>query len=397
MSVNRYGHGGDVWGFFRQSGKSVKEVLDYSANINPLGFPEEAGRVIQETIPELVYYPEPRAAELRERLAECYGVQPEEVIVGNGAAELIFLYCRVLEREFQGYMPAPTFSEYALAAAAAGGRVEHLKLREEENYAIVAEKMLSLLDARKPAGNSAGQKSTFFLCNPNNPTGLHMETPELHSFSEELSKRGIGLFVDLSFWGFVPGALGMEHALPRFPVQELMSAVKEADTGGGQAGEVTVPFSPFFLFSYTKFFALPGIRLGYGIGPQPLITAMEKQREPWSINIMAQKAGMQCIEAREYAAQTLQLIRQEREYLQEELRKIGTVKVYPSTCNFLLCSLQEAGISAPQLKEKLQKDGIMIRDASNFPGLSRYYIRLAIRSRRENEILLEKLTKAMKG
>lgn len=392
MLTNNYGHGGDIWNYCRSKGCSFRDVLDYSANINPMGPPKSISEVLKYTISEITAYPEPFARGLRQAIAQYYDVLPEEVIVGNGAAELIFLFCRALGR-VNAIIPVPTFSEYALACEANGGSPNYFYLNEQENFALSVDNLINILRDKRKRYHGKGKRSVLFLCHPNNPTGQLLPQELLLQLYFALQEQGIIPFLDLSFLGFVPGELSCGGALPAIPFKNFKELLREGNLGLDQNNSRSSPF--FFLSSFTKLFALPGLRLGYGIAPRELIAAMEQHRDPWSVNIMAQRAGEKCLQEREYVLNSIILIEKEKKSLQDGLNTIEGLKVYPSAVNFLLCNLKGTGVKAATLVRRISDKGILIRDASNFPGLDPYYIRLAVRLPQENKRLIKAMKEAL--
>ena len=366
----------------------MRDILDFSANINPLGPPSGVQEVLKQAVNEIAHYPEPQARTLRTELAACYGVDPEEVIVGNGAAELIFLYCRAQEG-LRAVVPVPTFSEYALACHAAGGDVHSFPLAETEGFRLAGANFLGrYLQWKQTAvtGNGINKDPTVFLCHPNNPTGRLLPRSELNELVAGLNEAGASVFLDLSFFGFVPGECLENGTLPAVPLENYGEIIR----GNGKRGSL------FLLFSFTKLFAVPGIRLGFAIGPRQLIRAMEQKRDPWMVNSMAQRAGERCLKEKEYVAKSVELITAARRELADGLAKIGGIRVFPGVANFLLCSLRERQVKASTLVAAMAKEGILVRNAANFSGLDPYYIRLAVRRPAENAILLEKLETVLK-
>ncbi len=376
-------HGGDVWKYAKQRKGNLTDILDFSANINPLGPPGGVREALNQAINEIAYYPEPQARTLRAKLAACYGVDPEEVIVGNGAAELIFLYCRAREG-LEAAMPVPTFSEYTLACRAAGGNVHHFPLAEADSFCLSGEDLLQRFRQWKVKIKEAGRgirgAPAVFLCQPNNPTGQLLSRPGLNKLVNGFAEEGASLFLDLSFMGFVPGQCLDNGTLPAIPLANFRQIIR------------ALPDNFFLLFSFTKLFALPGIRLGFGIGPRQLIRLMEQKRDPWTVNVMAQRAGEQCLQEKAYVQESIEILTGARVEMEDGLAKIGGIKVFPGTANFLLCHLRERQVKAATLVAGLAKEGILVRNAANFPGLDPYYIRLAVRRPAENELLLKKLT-----
>ena len=374
-------HGGDVWKYAKQHKGNMSDFLDFSANINPLGPPNGVREALNQAINEIAHYPEPQARTLRAKLASCYGVDQQEVIVGNGAAELIFLYCRAREG-LDAVMPVPTFSEYALACRAAGGNVHYFPLAETDSFRLSGADFLQRFrDWKRGFETERRVQGTpaVFLCQPNNPTGQLLSRPELNKLVNDFADGGVSLFLDLSFMGFVPGQ-GLDNGtLPAIPLENFREIMRARH-------------NLFLLFSFTKLFALPGIRLGFGIGPRYLIRLMEQKRDPWTVNVMAQRAGEQCLQEKAYVQESIEILTGARLEMEDGLAKIGGIKVFPGTANFLLCHLRERQVKAATLVAGLAKEKILVRNAANFPGLDPYYIRLAVRRPAENALLLKNLT-----
>jgi len=375
-------HGGDVWRYGHG-------ILDFSANINPLGPPAGVREALLKALDEVIFYPEPQARTLRAALAASYGVAPQEVIVGNGAAELIFLYCRA-RQGLHAVAPVPTFSEYALACRAAGGSFHTYPLAEKEAFRLSAGEFLDWFSRWKEtatgSGGIGGVPATVFLCSPNNPTGQLLSRSTLEELQAGLAAAGASLFLDLSFLGFVPGQSLANAALPAVPLADFREIIRQ----GGQERGAAPPAELLLLFSFTKLFALPGIRLGFAIAPRALIAAMEQQRDPWTVNTPAQRAGLRCLQEQEYVRQSAELITAAREELVRGLERIGGITVFPGTANFLLCHLRQRRVKAAAFVAALAAEGILIRNASDFAGLDPYYIRLAVRHPAANAQLLEK-------
>lgn len=357
-------HGGNVWSISRRLGKSPAEILDFSANLNPLGPPPAVMKLFSQTrkiIRYASFYPEPRAQSLRLAVAQKFGLAPGEVIIGNGASELISLFFSVL-RPRKVLLPAPTYGDYARAAHAARCKVENLFF-EADDFVSPLEVMAREITRRQP--------EAFAFCNPNNPTGTFWEDiAPLFGAREKTF-----LLLDISFLPFtrVDGLTWLKQ-------NNLLPFRK------GTTGKAPV----FFVLSLTKVFALPGLRLGIGFGPPSFIEKMEAARDPWSVNALAQAAGLQCLEERAYLVKSFELIRREREYLYRSLKKLG-LKPFPSQANFLLMDSRQTGLRAAEIAYALAERGCLIRNADNFPGLDKFYLRAAVKKRRENHTLLQML------
>jgi threonine-phosphate decarboxylase len=268
-------HGGDVYHLARTLGLDLSQLLDFSANINPLGFPPGIQAAITAALPEIVHYPDRRCLELRRDLAAYHGLSPDQILVGNGSTELIYLAARVLKPR-QALIVAPAFSEYEHALDAAQVPVAFQVTTEAHNF--------TLADPLDPQG-----ADLVFLAHPASPSGVLLTPELLLESAARLDAAGVYLLLDEAFVDFVEEA-SLKTQLARFP--RLL-----------------------ILRSFTKFFAIPGMRLGCLLAAPELIRRLAAVQEPWSVNTMAQAMGRACVQDLDYMARSRAFIRQEREYL----------------------------------------------------------------------------------
>lgn len=336
-------HGGDVLEAIRRWGCPTGGFLDFSANINPMGPPPGAVAAAQAALAGIAHYPEPFARRLRTALARRHGVDVGAVLVGNGAAEVLYL----LLRQAAGHrvaFPEPGFAEYVRAARAAGARllpVAH--------------------DRRKPPA-ALGPGDWWVVCNPHNPTG-HLYTPSaLLAMAEQTPATLLvdEAFVDLTTAGEAGSAIAAVAHRPNLVVVR----------------------------SLTKFYALPGLRVGYAVAPPDLVARLDAARDPWSVSQVAQAAALAALEDEDYFTRTRTWVEAERVYLAGELAKLPGCTVYPPSANFVLVC---APLPAHEIQERLGPQGILVRDCRSFTGLSAHHMRLAVRSRGENQRLIEAL------
>jgi len=349
-------HGGDVYHLARTLGLELSELLDFSANINPLGFPPGIPGAIQEALPEIVHYPDRRCLELRQDLAAYHDLDSGQILVGNGSTELIYLAARALKPQ-KALIVAPAFSEYEHALNAAGVPVEYQITTEAQNFTLEGP-----LD---PQG-----ADLVFLAQPASPSGVLLRPELLAEVAARLDVAGVMLLLDEAFVDFVEEASFKTH-LAQFP-------------------------RVLILRSFTKFFAIPGMRLGYLLAAPESISRLAPLQEPWSVNTLAQAMGRTCLEDREYMARSRALIREEKEFLFQGLASLPGLKTFPSEVNYLLVKLARPGFTAAALRQALLPHRVVIRDASNFRGLDERFIRVAVRSRGENQRLLEALREVLK-
>lgn len=353
---NTFDHGGTVFAIARSLGVAPEEILDFSASINPLGPVPGVREAVAAAFDRLVHYPDSEATELREALARRHGIVPENVCVANGSTELIYLAPR-LAGEGCGLIVAPPFSEYAKSLTRAGREADYLDLSPADGFSLP----LSALDARLAAGGY----SLLFLGNPGNPTGKLIPREEMAAIIDLCRRRGTLLVLDEAFIDFC---------------EEESATALVAEREG-----VVV------LRSMTKFFAIPGLRLGYAVGHPATIGRLAALREPWSVNTLAQAAGVASLANPDYQRRTRDLVETERERLSAGLSALPGLTVYPSAANYLLAA--SAGPTAGELAGRLLDGKILIRDCSSFRGLDQRFFRVAVRGPSENVRLLDLLGK----
>jgi threonine-phosphate decarboxylase len=348
-------HGGDVYHLARTLGVKLDDLLDFSANINPLGFPPGLPGAVAAALKEIVHYPDRRCLDLRRDLAAYHGLSPESILVGNGSTELIFLAARAL-RPSRGLIVTPAFSEYEQALSVARVPVDFYPTDEAHDFALNT--------VPEPRAGDL-----VCLAHPASPSGAGL-APELFlEAAARVEAAGAYLLLDEAFVDFVEEA-SFKTYLGRFP--RLM-----------------------ILRSFTKFFAIPGMRLGFLLAAPELIARLGAEQEPWSVNTLAQVMGRACLADRSYMSRTRALIATEREFLFNGLAALPGLSPFPSLVNYLLVKLTRPGLTAAGLRRQMLAHGIVIRDAGNFRGLDERFFRLAVRGREENERLLQALAQCL--
>lgn len=351
-----FDHGGTVFAVARRLGVSPDDILDFSASINPLGPPAGVRGAVAAAFDRLVHYPDSGATELREALARRHHLLPENICVANGSTELIYLVPRLVAGR-RGLIVAPPFSEYARSLTRAGWEIDYLDPDPDQGFAL----SLDILDRRLAEGCDL-----LFLANPGNPTGALIPAKDVAEILRLCRSRGTFLVLDEAFIDF----------------REEESATSLVVEGGGAV----------VLRSMTKFYAIPGLRLGYAVGCGEVSARLAALREPWSVNTLAQAAGIACLEDRDYPARTRDLVAAERERLAAGINALPGLEVYPSAANYLLVRI-DAGLTAPELAARLLAERVLIRDCSSFRGLSERFFRVAVRGAGENMRLLDLLGK----
>jgi|UniRef100_A0A7V6A4G7 threonine-phosphate decarboxylase len=344
-------HGGDVYHLARSLGVRLEDLLDFSANINPLGYPAGVPAAVQAALANLVHYPDRRCFELRGDLAAYHGCSSDEILVGNGSTELIYLVVRALQPA-RALIVAPAFSEYQEALKAASVPFA---------FHLTSEADLFSLEQLPEAPGT----ELVFLANPASPSGALLSPERLLPWLEAWDAAGTYVALDEAFIDFAEEA-SLKTSLKRFPRLIIMR-------------------------SFTKFFAIPGLRLGYLLAAPELVESFAAMQEPWSVSSLAQAVGRACLQDRDYMTRSRALVREERQHLFQGLQALPGVTAFPGQANYLLAKLTLPGWTARTLRERLLPRGIIIRDASNFQGLDERYFRVAVRRREDNDRLLAAL------
>ncbi|MGN0696239.1 MAG: pyridoxal phosphate-dependent aminotransferase [Oscillospiraceae bacterium] len=333
--MKRYEHGGN---------HSHDIIYDLSVNINPLGMPEGVRRALAENIDKFSAYPDPECRRLTEKLSEAENISAENIVCGNGAADLIYRLVQE-EKPKRALLISPTFSEYEKALSETGCEIAFHELREEDGFSLTER----ILD------DMSDDMDMLFLCSPNNPTGAVIKPPLMDRIYDECRRKDILLVIDECFMGFVCGGAGYSFK-PR--------------TGA------------IVLKAFTKLYAMAGLRLGYVLcGDISLAQRLRETGQCWSVSVPAQLAGEAALAEKAYASETVRIIRREREYLIRSLENMG-FGVYPSEANFILFQ------SPLPLDRLLLREGIAVRSCANFRGLDGTYFRTAVRTHEENAALI---------
>ena len=354
MATNR--HGGNVKELAALSGRPEEEILDFSANINPLGLPEWFRPLISSKISSIVHYPDPDCSSLVQAFSARHGVRAEEVLFGNGSSEILYLLPRVLEAE-RAVIPVPAYVDYATASQAAGLKVERVILQEKDGFVLDLRALQTRLQGRE----------IVFLGQPNNPTGLLFDSENLRRTA---GRRPHSIFVvDEAFAEFIEGMDSLSRNRPP---------------------------NVIVLCSLTKFFAIPGLRLGCAVMNPEWVNRLREIAPPWSVNTFAQAVGEAGLVDDTYAVRTRQFVREQREILARELKDLSGLTVYPGRANFLLVRIDRKEPDARELARKLLGRGIAIRVCDNFQGLDSRFFRVAVRTQEENARLCSALREIFK-
>ena len=357
-------HGGEVLDAADKSGFRREDILDFSSSVNPLGPSKKALEAAKKAFSQIPSYPDSNSTRLRQAIASHFtGLTKDNVIVGNGSTELMYLFAETfLNKRDKVIIPAPTFGEYESAVRKAGETPKFVKLNKNFN-----------IDATNFLREMVGAKLVF-LCNPNNPTSMLIQPETIDEIVENAKKQNTLVFLDEDFLEFVENekALSMIHKIKKYP-------------------------NLFILRSFTKIFGLTGLRIGYGIASPEIINLLLCAKIPWNVNCLAQAAAVAALKDEEHLQITRDLIKKEKTQLLGELSKISSFKIFSADANFFFINIKKSGLTAAELTSKLLGEGILIRDCTSFRGVDPYFIRVAVKTRVENERLIEALKRIVKN
>ncbi len=354
--MNRPHHGGNLNWAARIAGCPVSALTDFSASINPLGTPQSAIAAIINSTSQLSAYPDPEYTELRSHIANHHQIDPQFILPGNGSAELLTWAGRELAQQKFTYLITPAFSDYARALNAFGGKI--LPCRGERPFALT--KFAPTLFDSLPIPQSPQPHSGLLLNNPHNPTGKLWTKEEILPYLKQFNL----VVIDEAFMDFLTPA----------QEQSLITWIAEYP-------------NLVILRSLTKFYSLPGLRIGYAIAHPERLKKWQQWRDPWSVNALAAAATAAALQDKEFQQQTWDWLTPARSRLFEQLEAIPGLDPLQGAANYLLVKTE---LSATKLQEKLLRNyQIVIRDCLSFPELGDRYFRIAVRLPPENDALTE--------
>jgi len=343
-------HGGDVWGRL--------EVRDFSSNVNPLGPPERLREYIADAARELENYPDDSCADLKEAISSRYGVPSQNIMVGSGSAELIRLFPEVFVRSGDRVvMPRPTFAEYDFACRLMGAVLIDLSLPEDDSFR---------LDIGDMIGKMTPGTRAVYLCNPNNPTARMLSRKEVLELVSEASRRDIMVFLD-----------------------ETLLELSESDRNVSAVREVEGYDNLFIIRSFTKSFAMPGIRVGYGFGSTEVIRYMDAARLSWNLGTLEQRvANRLMLEEQGHVRRAVEMLVDEKERMRCEISRITGAGVRLPDSYFFFHPLGGLGITSPQFREAMLRHNVLVRDCSSFGPPCQRYSRFCVKTRDKDDEFL---------
>ncbi|MDY0417133.1 threonine-phosphate decarboxylase CobD [Enterobacter sp. 170198] len=353
-------HGGNVLETGLQLGIDPELLLDFSANINPLGLPERVRSLIVSHLDIIMQYPDVEYRHLHQALASASQCDYDQTIAGNGETELIYGLVRTLAPR-RAMLLVPGFAEYRRALQQQGCEIIDYALSEQNGFQVDA----SLLDAVR-----AHRPDCLFIATPNNPTGLMPDADLLDRLASLCEAQQISLIVDEAFIDFLPQGSTL---VPRLAESRYL----------------------YLLRSLTKFFAIPGLRLGYLLsGNTQTIRQLKSTREPWSVNAFSALVGQHLLLDEDYIARSHAFIARERDFLWQAMTRFSSLAVWEPQANFIFFRSLRQGFD---LKAALLGHHILIRHCENYPGLDRDYYRIAVRTEAENRRFIDALTHVLQG
>lgn len=357
-------HGSDLELIEKIYGIRKENIISFSANVNPLGISPKLKATLSDRIDAIMSYPDREYSSLRKKIAEYVHTDMENILVGNGSTELISLFIQIRHPK-KALIIGPTYSEYEREVSLGGGTTRYYRLEEEKNF---------LLDIKKLDEELTPDVELLVICNPNNPTSTAITRNEMRKILDICKQKGIFVMVDETYVEFTED------------IQKITSV------------SLTAYYNNIIILrGISKFFAAPGLRLGYAIcGNTDLLKEMNQRKNPWTINSLAAIAGEIMFADEEYITNTKALIASERDRICGILRGCSNLQYYTPTANFVLVKILKEEVTSMDLFEAAIRKGLMLRDCSTFPFLNNKFIRFCFMLPEQNDRLLEVILETLK-
>lgn len=357
-------HGSDLETIEKIYGIKKENIISFSANVNPLGISPKLKSTLSEQIDAIMSYPDREYSSLRKKIAEYVRVDMENVIVGNGSTELISLFIQIKHPK-NALIVGPTYSEYEREVSLGGGNTRYYRLKEENQFALNISELQEELTS---------DVDLLVICNPNNPTSTAITRNDMRKILDICKQKGIFVMVDETYVEFAEDILKITSA----PLTGYYNNI-------------------IILRGISKFFAAPGLRLGYAIcGNTDLLKEMNQRKNPWTINSLAAIAGEIMFTDEDYIKATRTLIAAERDRVCKILSTCKNLSYFEPTANFILVKIQREEITSMDLFEAAIRKGWMLRDCSTFPFLNNKFIRFCFMTPELNDALLEVIIDTVK-
>ncbi len=346
-------HGGNIREASEKYNLPEKKIIDFSSNINPLGIHQLIKKTIKSNINLMSSYPDPEYKKLLDSLSDFYNINQKNILSGNGSSELIYLLASSLQLK-KAIIIQPNFSEYELSLNKVNCKILNLIGNKTNNFKIDIEQIVKKIK----------NIDIIYLSNPNNPSGYIYTKKELEELLKECIKNKCFLFIDEAFLDF--------------------SANHDSLT---LSSNVEKNKYLIILKTLTKFYSIPGLRLGLITGDEKIIEKLKYNQYPWSINCYSQLIGQNILHDKKFINKTIEYLNKEKTLLYKELSKIKDIKIFPSYANYILCEII-SNKKIIDLEKRLAKNKIIIRNCSNYIGLNDKYFRIAVRTKKENKIII---------
>lgn len=356
-NIKTHFHGSDLEKIEEVYGVKKEDIVNFATNVNPLGISPKLRKSLADNIDVVSTYPDREYTSLRNSIAKYANAKTDDIFVGNGSTELLSLIIQI-KKPKKACIIGPTYSEYEREVSLGGGSSRYFPLKCERDIKLQIDELSRYLNSGF---------DLLVICNPNNPTSTAISIADMRKILDVCKQKDILCLVDETYVEFVDD------------INEITS----------------IPLTKYYnnlivIRGISKFFAAPGLRLGYGIcGNKDLLKEINSKKNPWTINSLAAIAGEIMFEDTQYIHDTKLLIKNERERLYKILSKSKNLKAYPPTANFILVQILKHGLSSTDVFDQALKKGFMIRDCSSFPFLDDRFIRFCFIDPENNTKLLE--------
>ena len=376
-------HGGNIYKVAAAHNIAPQDITDFSANINPLGMSPKGQAALTAHLNEIIHYPDPEYTEFRRTVSQVMDVPDENILVGNGAAELLYALMTLPGIE-EVLVPAPGFSEYALAAQAQGlsvlaysmipmaadGEVEsvnesHHLFGSTTPHQPITHFAVPYEDLKAHLKRCAEEQVRTIIClgNPNNPDGSLQTLTEVFEMAALAQASNSLLLIDESFIEFTNESHSLRPYLAEYPAIVI-------------------------LHSLTKFYAIPGLRLGLLLGDTNILKSIAVHVPTWSVNHLAQQYGIEALQDEVYRQKTRAVVAREKEWLYGAINAFDFITALPPTVNFMLLHWQPQHPSLADFMEFLENKQLLIRSCEAYDGLGQGWFRIAVKDRNRNELLI---------
>ena len=347
-------HGGNIREASEILGLKEKEIIDFSSNINPLGIHKSIKNKIIANIDLIASYPDPHNKKLLKSLSDFYTIEQKNILPGNGSSELIYLLTYLLSPK-KAMIIQPNFLEYQLALNNINCKILNIIGEDKNNFKIEIENILKKIK----------NINILFLSNPNNPSGYIYTKEELKELLKVCTRSKCFLFIDEAFLDFLPDYNNIT-----------------------MSNEIKKNKYLIILKTLTKFYSIPGLRLGLIAGNEELLKRLKNFQYPWAINCFSQLIGNDILQDKKYINNTIEYIVNEKKIILNELSGLKDLKIFPSHANYFLCKITGKK-TITSLENKLTENKIIIRNCSNYTGLNNKYFRIAVKTEKNNKLMIK--------